>query len=175
MKTQALEPSVLVIHARVTFAVCHTERVINAEERDTACQILWRDGWQWTEATGGLPGAAVPGDSNERGGVMKVIQKRGKANKTRGEHSKNVTLARAAREAVGHTSEQAARKAGVTKDYLLACERNGATHVLTQILAPIYKCPIDYFLPIKRGGGATSRTNPQLEKGPGENSRPLFL
>ncbi len=59
-----------------------------------------------------------------------------------------ITPARAARLRAGLTAKQAARAAGITPRYLLACERaNDFSYVLAELLAMRYRCRIDLFLP----------------------------
>lgn len=63
----------------------------------------------------------------------------------------------AAREAIGLTPEEAARRARVTSAYLHRIERNGgASYVLACRLSRLYNAPIDIFL--KRGTKAKRRT-----------------
>jgi hypothetical protein len=63
-----------------------------------------------------------------------------------------------AREKVGLTLEQAAKKARVGVAYLRYVERHGCSFVLAERLSRIYACNIDVFLPTRSGGGTPKTT-----------------
>jgi len=61
--------------------------------------------------------------------------------------SSGCSRAKLARETVGLTLEQAAKRARITPQYLMQVERKGASFSLAQRLSRLYDCRIDFFLP----------------------------